>query len=67
MLQDILTWIIVGVCIVIAVTMGVRRFRGKGKSCGCGATGSDACEPSADACAGCAIAELCREKLSGKE
>ena len=62
MLQDILTWIIVSACVVIAVTMTVRRFRGKGKACdcGCGSSGEKkSCTPSTDSCSGCAIADLC--------
>lgn len=66
MLQDILTWIIVGVCVAAAAGMIFRRLRGRGKNacnCGCGegSGGKENCTPSTDVCGGCPLSELCQK------
>ncbi|MDR0953950.1 MAG: hypothetical protein LBM20_01025 [Rikenellaceae bacterium] len=57
-MQEIITGIIVFVCVAVAVTAIVRWFRGRGSSCGCG----DDSRTEANTCAGCALAESCRKQ-----
>ena len=61
-MQETLTQIIVAVCVVIALWMGIRRFRRKKRSrCNCGCGGNAPALPCDDtsACEGCSLSSVC--------